>query len=167
MRANAAQQPPRIDPRFIVVIVQPSDPLVELLFMRMPRLTCALLFSGPRWTTIEVVALALDSVGYPIGIATLAPARPCPRIVSVWVDAGFRRRGIGTRLALALIDESVRRYQRPPCVAAITHSGLMTMLRVQEIDPRLMVKHDIPGLDAKAMLHGCLSRAIPENDHTA
>lgn len=143
MRINAAQQPPRIAPQSIVVIVQPSDPRVERLLMRMPRLTCALLFAGPRWTSIDVIALALDSVGYPIGMATLAPARMSetfpPRIVSVWVDAGFRRCGIGTRLTQALINESVRRYQRPPCVAAITHSGLMTMLRVQETDPRLMV----------------------------
>lgn len=143
MRINADQQPPQSDPRFVVVIVQPSDSRVELLLMRMPRLTCALLFSGARWTIIEVIALALDSVGYPIGMATLTPARmsetSIPRIVSIWVDAGFRRCGIGTRLTQALIDESVRRYQRPPCVAAITHSGRMTMLRVHESDPRLMV----------------------------
>ncbi len=94
-----------------------------------------ILFGGDRWHSVQVVAIALDEQGQPVGLASLAPTDEMgeggPQIIGVWVRPSHRRRGIATRLVAVLAALSVYCYGKPATLLGVTRAGASLVRHVE------------------------------------
>ena len=135
---------------FAVATVGPADAEVLQLLDRMPAISRAILFSGDRWSPVEVVAV-LRANKLAVGLASLAPVDEMggdqPTIIGLWIDPANRGAGAAKLLLQQASHESLERYGRPPHVTAITPAGLRALVGARASGVAIEVVSAVTGME--------------------
>ena len=132
---------------FAIRVCAPTDPVslqALALVEQEAQTTWILLFGGDRWQYVQIVAVATDSDGQSVGLATLAPTDEMgeggPQIIGVWVAPAYRRRGIATRLVQVLAAQSTYCYGKPATLMSLTRAGAQLLRHVEEAGINLIAR---------------------------
>ena len=102
-------------------------------------LAAGLLFGGDRWSCANRVAYVLNDQGNLIALATFSDVGEMydntPTLVGVWVHPRERKKGLGTSVALALIEDAAQRGMRTVRIDVISPGGSRLAQRLQRVAP--------------------------------
>jgi RimJ/RimL family protein N-acetyltransferase len=132
---------------FAIRVCAPTDTValqVLDLVEQEAQTTWIILFGGDRWQYVQLVAVALDGEGQPVGLASLAPTDEMgeggPQIIGVWVRPSYRRRGIATRLVQVLAAQSTYCYGKPATLMGVTSAGAQLVQHVEAAGINLIAR---------------------------